>query len=87
MVTQINSPWTAKGRNLAIQKGVAGVYADYFAKGPRWVAKQLNQRSEMREWSGRVSRETTEMLLGDYGSETFVDDDSKMAILASGDWV
>ena len=87
MITQINNPWTAKGRNLAIQKGVAEVYADYFARGPRWVAKHLPQRSEMGEWSGRVSPETTEMLLGDYGIETFVEDYAQMAILASGDSV
>jgi len=79
------TPWTLSGRNLAIQKAVAEIYERYFAKGPRWVAKHLPQRNEMRDYADRVSPETREILIGDFGVESFIEDYAKMAILAAGD--
>ena len=85
MVQQMRNPWTAQGRNLAIQKAVAEIYGRYFQRGPRWIAKHLSQRTEMGDWAGRVSSETAEILLGDFGVESFIEDYARMAILASGD--
>jgi hypothetical protein len=79
------TPWTLEGRNNAIQKAVAAIYERYFAKGPRWVAKHLPQRNQMRDWSGKLSQESREILLGDYGVESFIEDYAVMAIRASGD--
>ena len=70
MVQQMRNPWTAQGRNLAIQKAVAEIYGRYFQRGPRWIAKHLSQRTEMGDWAGRVSSETAEILLGDFGVES-----------------
>src|SRR3990172_6896002 len=85
MVYTPTNPWTLKGRNTAIQKAVAAIYERYFAKGPRWVAKHLPERSQMREYGSKVSPESREILLGDYGVESFVEDYAVMAIRASGD--
>jgi len=41
MVYQMNNPWTQTGRQIQIEKGVAEIYARYFARGPKWVAKHL----------------------------------------------
>lgn len=79
------TPWTLQGRNIAIQKAVAAIYDRYFAKGPRWIAKHLPQRNEMRDYSGKLSGESKEILLGDFGVESFIEDYARMAILASGD--
>lgn len=80
----MSTPWTLNGRNIAIQKAVAAIYDRYFAKGPRWIAKHLPQRNEMRHYSG-ISQETKEMLIGDFGVESFIEDYAQMAVLASGD--
>jgi hypothetical protein len=85
MVYTTATPWTQVGRNLAIQKGVADVYERYFAKGPRWIAKHLPQRSQMREYGSKVSPESREMLLGDFGVESFIEDYALYATEASGD--
>src|SRR3989304_6246824 len=85
MVYLVTNPWTLKGRNTAIQKAVAAIYERYFAKGPRWVAKHLPERSRMREYGPKVSPESREILLGDYGVESFIEDYAVMAIRASGD--
>jgi hypothetical protein len=85
MVYTMSTPWTLSGRNNAIQKAVAEVYERYFAKGPRWIAKHLPQRSEMRDHADLLSKESREILLGDYGVESFIEDYAQMAILASGD--
>jgi hypothetical protein len=81
----MSSPWTLEGRYLAIQKAVAEIYEHYFAKGPRWIAKHLPQRREMREFGPRVSTESREILLGDFGVESFIEDYALHAIHASGD--
>lgn len=85
MVYTNTNPWTLEGKNTAIQKAVAEIYERYFAKGPRWIAKHLPQRSEMREYSAAVSPESREILLGDYGVETFIEDYALVAVRASGD--
>src|SRR5712691_3175320 len=85
MVYQMTNPWTSGGRYAAIQKGVAEVYARYFARGPKWVAKHLPQRSEMREYASKVSPESREMLLGDFGVESFIEDYAHWATYASGE--
>jgi hypothetical protein len=74
-----------QGRENAIQKAVAAVYERYFAKGPRWVAKHLPQRAEMRRYADYVSPESREILIGDFGVESFVEDYAQSAIGASGD--
>jgi len=79
------NPWTQEGKNTAIQKAVAEIYERYFAKGPRWIAKHLPQRSEMPEFGAAVSPESREILLGDYGVETFIEDYAVIAMRASGD--
>ncbi len=79
------NPWTQEGKNTAIQKAVAEIYERYFAKGPRWIAKHLPQRSEMQEYGAAVSPESREILLGDYGVETFIEDYAVIAVRASGD--
>lgn len=79
------TPWTLQGRNIAIQKAVAEIYDRYFAKGPRWIAKHLPQRNQMKDWKGKLSQESKEILLGDFGVESFIEDYAQMAILASGD--
>src|SRR5437899_4125748 len=56
-----------------------------FAKGRRWVAKHLPQRSEMPQYGDRVSAESREILLGDYGVESFIEDYAVLTIRASGD--
>ncbi len=85
MVYLVTNPWTLQGRNTAIQKAVGAIYDQYFAKGPRWVAKHLPQRAEMREYGSKVSPESREILLGDYGVESFIEDYAVSAIRASGD--
>lgn len=85
MVYTTKNPWTLKGKQIAIQKSVAEIYREYFAKGPRWVAKHLPQRSAMREYGPAVSPESREILLGDYGVESFIEDYAVSAIRASGD--
>ncbi|HUF54539.1 MAG TPA: acyl-ACP desaturase [Dehalococcoidia bacterium] len=85
MVYLTSSPWTTEGRYNAIRKAVAEIYDHYFRKGPRWIAKHLPERAQMGEWASRVSPETKEMLLGDYGVESYIEDYAQMAILASGD--
>jgi hypothetical protein len=79
------TPWTLEGRYTAIQKAVGEIYEQYFAKGPRWVAKHLPQRKEMPQYAGMISDETREILLGDLGVESFIEDYAVMAINASGD--
>ena len=74
-----------QGRENAIQKAVAAVYERYFARGPRWVAKHLPQRAEMRRYADYVSPESREILIGDFGVESFVEDYAQSAISASGD--
>jgi hypothetical protein len=81
----MSTPWTLEGRSLAIQKAVAAIYERYFAKGPRWIAKHLPQRNQMRDYTGKLSTESREILLGDFGVESFIEDYAQMAILASGD--
>ena len=85
MVYTNTNPWTQAGKNTAIQKAVAEIYERYFAKGPRWIAKHLPQRSEMQEHGAAVSPESREILLGDYGVETFIEDYAVIAVRASGD--
>jgi hypothetical protein len=85
MVYTMSTPWTPGGRNTAIQKAIAEVYERYFAGGPRWIAKHLPQRNQMRDYSSKLSEESKEILLGDYGVESFIEDYAQMAILASGD--
>ena len=85
MTYVMSAPWTPSGRNFAIQKAVAEVYERYFAKGPRWIAKHLPQRSQMPEHASKVSPESKEILLGDYGIESFIEDYAEHAIRASGD--
>ncbi|MEX0684129.1 MAG: acyl-ACP desaturase [Dehalococcoidia bacterium] len=85
MVYTTTSPWTIEGRYNAIQKAVAAVYDHYFSKGPRWVAKHLPERKQMGEWAPHVSTDTREMLLGDFGIESFIEDYAVLAIGASGD--
>lgn len=85
MVYQMTNPWTAGGRYAAIQKGVAEVYERYFARGPKWVAKHLPQRSQMQEYASKVSTESREMLLGDFGVESFIEDYALWATYASGE--
>lgn len=81
----MSTPWTLEGRNIAIQKAVAAIYDRYFAKGPRWVAKHLPQRNDMGRYGDKISQETKEMLIGDFGVESFIEDYAQMAVLASGD--
>src|SRR5207244_5351995 len=69
----------------AMEKAVAGIYEMYFAKGPRWVAKHLPHRSEMADYGDKVSAESREILLGDYGVESFIEDYAVLAIQGSGD--
>jgi hypothetical protein len=85
MTYTMSTPWTAQGRYNAIQKAVAEIYEQYFAKGPRWVAKHLPQRAEMGDYAGKLSDESREILLGDFGVESFIEDYAVMAINASGD--
>jgi len=85
MVYQMTNPWTSAGRYAAIQKGVADIYERYFARGPKWVAKHLPQRSEMKEYASKVSTESREMLLGDFGVESFIEDYAFWAAYASGE--
>lgn len=85
MVYMTTSPWTLEGRYLAIQKAAAAIYEQYFSKGPRWVAKHLPERKQMREYGPKVSAESREILLGDYGVESFIEDYAIHAISASGD--
>jgi len=81
----ITTPWTRTGRSIAIEKAIAAIYERYFAKGPRWVAKHLPQRSEMPQFGDRVSADSREILLGDYGVESFIEDYAVLAIQGSGD--
>jgi hypothetical protein len=85
MVYTMTSPWTQTGRNTAIQKAVSEIYERYFAKGPRWIAKHLPERAQMREYGPTVSPESREILLGDFGIESFIEDYAYHAIGASGD--
>jgi hypothetical protein len=85
MVYTTKNPWTTEGRNIAIQKAVGEVYERYFARGPRWVAKHLPERAQMKEYGHTASPETKEILLGDFGVESFVEDYAVLAIKASGD--
>jgi len=85
MVYIKTTPWTRTGRSIAIEKAVAGIYEMYFAKGPRWVAKHLPHRSEMADYGDKVSAESREILLGDYGVESFIEDYAVLTIRASGD--
>ena len=85
MVYIKTTPWTRTGRSIAIEKAVAGIYEMYFAKGPRWVAKHLPHRSEMADYGDKVSAESREILLGDYGVESFIEDYAVLAIQGSGD--
>src|SRR3989442_8064199 len=73
------------GRSIAIERAIAAIYERYSAKGPRWVAKHLPQRSEMQQYGDRVSAESREILLGDYGVESFIEDYAVLAIQGSGD--
>lgn len=85
MAYQMSTPWTLQGRNNAIQKAVAEVYERYFSKGPRWIAKHLPQRKEMRQFADRISPESREILIGDFGVESFIEDYADYSIRASGD--
>jgi len=85
MVYALSSPWTMEGRHTAIQKAVTQIYEHYFAKGPRWIAKHLPQRAQMREYGPKISPESREILLGDFGVESFIEDYAVHAISASGD--
>jgi len=85
MVYQMNNPWTQGGRQIQIEKGVAEVYARYFARGPKWVAKHLPQREEMSRYGSKVSQESREILLGDFGVESFIEDYALWATYASGE--
>jgi hypothetical protein len=85
LVYTMSTPWTIQGRENAIQKAVAAVYERYFSKGPRWVAKHLPQRAQMKEYADRVSAESREILIGDFGVESFIEDYTQQAVSASGD--
>ena len=85
MVYVSTNPWTIEGRMLAIEKAVTGIYDRYFAKGPRWVAKHLPERKQMGDYKGKVSDETREILIGDFGVESFIEDYALYAIGSSGD--
>jgi hypothetical protein len=85
MVYQMANPWTQEGRRIEIEKGVAEVYARYFARGPKWVAKHLPERSEMAGYGGAVSAESREILLGDFGVESFIEDYALWATYATGE--
>jgi len=85
LIRQQQLPWTQGGREFAIQQEVAQIYARYFQTGPRWNAKHLSQRGEMEKWASLLSVETVEMLVGNYGIESFVEDYAQMTVLASGD--
>lgn len=85
MVYTTANPWTLEGKHTAIQKAVGEIYEQYFARGPRWVAKHLPQRAEMRQYGPAVTPESREILLGDYGVESFIEDYAVSAIRASGD--
>jgi len=85
MVYQMTNPWTQEGRRIEIEKGVAEVYARYFARGPKWVAKHLPERSEMAGYGGAVSAESREILLGDFGVESFIEDYALWATYATGE--
>ena len=85
MVYLKSTPWTIEGRYNAIQKAVGVIYDRYFSKGPRWIAKHLPERNEMRDWAGRIGDDTKEMLLGDFGVESYIEDYAQLAIQASGD--
>lgn len=85
MIYAMSTPWTLEGRYTAIQKAVAEIYERYFARGPRWIAKHLPQRSQMRQYGPRVGAESKEILLGDFGVESFIEDYALHAINASGD--
>ncbi len=87
MVYQMMNPWTTQGREIEIQKSVAEIYARYFAKGPKWIAKHLPQRSEMKAYGPVVSAESREVLLGDFGVESFIEDYALWATYASGESV
>ena len=87
MVMQQILPWTQGGREFRIQQEVAKIYARYFQTGPRWNAKHLSQRGEMEKWASLLSVETVEMLVGNYGIESFVEDYAEMTVLAAGDSV
>lgn len=84
MVYQMTNPWTSEGRELAIQKAVGEIYQRYFERGPKWVAKHLPQRDEMPQWKGKLSPESKEILLGDFGVESFIEDYALWATYASG---
>jgi hypothetical protein len=81
----MSTPWTLQGRNNAIQKAVAEIYERYFSGGPRWIAKHLPQRKEMPQWANRLSAESREILIGDFGVESFIEDYAEESIRASGD--
>jgi Fatty acid desaturase len=85
MAYQMANPWTQTGRHIEIEKAVGEVYARYFARGPKWIAKHLPQRDEMREYGAFVSPETKEMLLGDFGVESFIEDYALWATYATGE--
>jgi hypothetical protein len=85
MVYQMANPWTQTGRTIEIEKAVAEIYARYFARGPKWVAKHLPQRQEMSQYGATVSAETKEMLLGDFGVESFIEDYALWATYATGE--
>jgi len=85
MVYQMANPWTQTGRQIEIEKAVAEVYTRYFARGPKWVAKHLPQREEMSQYGASVSAETKEMLLGDFGVESFIEDYALWATYATGE--
>jgi hypothetical protein len=80
----MTNPWTSEGRELAIQKAVGEIYQRYFERGPKWVAKHLPQRDEMPQWKGKLSPESKEILLGDFGVESFIEDYALWATYASG---
>ncbi len=84
MVELKPTPWTQKGRMIAIEKAVAGIYDRYFLKGPRWIAKHLPERKDMGRYKGKVSDETREMLIGNFGVESFIEDYALYAIGSSG---
>ncbi len=85
MVQLITTPWTPEGRNIALQKAIREIYDDYFARGPRWVAKHLPQRKEMGDWAGKITERTKQMVLGFLGVESFIEDYAYWTILASGE--
>jgi hypothetical protein len=85
MVYQLTNPWTTAGRELAIQKEVAEIYTRYFIRGPKWIAKHLPERAQMAQYGPMVSAESKEILLGDFGVESFIEDYALWATLASGE--